>query len=100
MPGTHATPLNLGKVSRTPLQSILLWLFGALALLPIAFMARSVLLLNGNTTHGAGNDVLGTGGILLLFTMLSITPLCTLFRKQWFVALRRWYGIIFMFDIL
>lgn len=79
--------------------TVMLWLLGAPALLPLIFMTPAAVLLNGNTAHGAGNDVLGTGGILLLFAMLLITPLRTLTRRQWFVPLRRWYGIVFAFTI-
>src|ERR1039458_2609582 len=79
--------------------TVMLWVLGAPALLPLLFMSRAAVTLNGNTAHGAGNDVLGTGGILLLFAMLSITPLRTLTRRQWFVPLRRWYGIVLAFTI-
>ena len=86
-------------VLRTTRAKVMLFLLGAPALLPIIFMARSIVTLNGNTTHVAGNDVFGTGGILLLFVMLSVTPLRTLTRRQWFVPLRRWYGIAMAFSI-
>lgn len=86
-------------VFRTTRQMGLLWLLGAPALLPIVLMAPSVATLNGGTVHQSGNDVFGTGGALLLFAMLAVTPLRTLTRRQWFVPLRRWYGIVFAFDI-
>ena len=76
------------------------WLLGAPALLPILFMARSVVTLNGYTAHQSGNDVFGTGGILLLFALLAITPIRTLTRRKWFVPLRRWYGIVLAFTII
>lgn len=86
-------------IIRTSRQMVMLWLLGIPALLPIAFELRGVFTLNGGDLHQTGNDVLGTGGALLLFAMLSITPLRTLTRRQWFVPLRRWYGIVFAFDI-
>jgi DMSO/TMAO reductase YedYZ heme-binding membrane subunit len=86
-------------IIRTSWQKAMLWVLGAPALLPIIFMTPSVSTLNGGTVHQSGNDVFGTGGILLLFAMLSITPLRTLTRRQWFVPLRRWYGIVFAFNI-
>jgi DMSO/TMAO reductase YedYZ heme-binding membrane subunit len=90
-------------VLRTSRQKVLLWLLGAPALLPLVFMlpgtVQALATGNGNTPHQAGNDVLGTGGALLLFAMLAITPLRTLTRRQWFVPLRRWYGIVFAFNI-
>ncbi len=84
---------------RTTRARVMLFVFGAPALLPIAFMFRSVVTGNTSTFHGAGNDVLGTGGALLLFAMLAVTPLRTLTRRQWFVPLRRWYGVVFALDI-
>jgi len=86
-------------VLRTSRQKVILWLFGAPALLPVIFMAPSLLTLNGRVAHQSGNDVLGTGGALLMFTMLAVTPLRRLTGQQWFVPLRRWYGVIFAFDI-
>jgi DMSO/TMAO reductase YedYZ heme-binding membrane subunit len=89
-------------IIRTTWQTAMLWVLGAPALLPIVFMLPGIfqgMTGNGNTVHSAGNDVFGTGGILLLFAMLAITPLRTLTRRQWFVPLRRWYGIVFAFDI-
>jgi DMSO/TMAO reductase YedYZ heme-binding membrane subunit len=86
-------------VIRTTRQMGLLWLLGAPALLPLAFEMRGILTLNGGDLHGSGNDVLGTGGALLLFAMLAITPLRTLTRRQWFVPLRRWYGVVLAFNI-
>lgn len=90
-------------VVRTSRRTAMLWLLGAPALLPIVFMAPGIIdglaTGNGDTVHSAGNDVFGTGAALLLFSMLAITPLRTLTRSQWFVPLRRWYGIVFAFDI-
>jgi DMSO/TMAO reductase YedYZ heme-binding membrane subunit len=83
----------------TSRRTVMLWLLGIPALLPIALEMRGVFTLNGGDLHQTGNDVLGTGGALLLFAMLAITPLRTLTRRQWFVPLRRWYGIVFAFDI-
>ncbi len=75
------------------------WLLGAPALLPAVFLVPGIFAAlvtgNGATVHTAGNDVLGTGGALLLFAMLGITPLQTLTRHRWFVPLRRWYGVVF-----
>lgn len=76
-----------------------LFLLGLPALAPIIFMMPSVFRLS-SVTHAAGNDVLGTGAACLLFAMLSITPLITLVNRRWFVPLRRWYGIVFAFDII
>jgi DMSO/TMAO reductase YedYZ heme-binding membrane subunit len=75
------------------------WALALPAFLPFALMARALVTVNGATIHGAGNDVFGTGGALLLFTMLTITPLRTLTGAQWFVPLRRWYGVMFGLDI-
>lgn len=86
-------------VFRANRQTGLLWLLGAPALLPIVFMAPGILTLDGGTVHQSGNDVFGTGGALILYAMLAITPLRTLTRRQWFVPLRRWYGIVFAFNI-
>ena len=92
------------RILRTQRQTAALWMLGAPALLPLIFelpgVVQGLVTGNGGTAHGSGNDVLGTGGALLLFAMLSITPLRTLTRRQWFVPLRRWYGIVFAFDIL
>jgi DMSO/TMAO reductase YedYZ heme-binding membrane subunit len=79
-------------------QTAMLWLLGAPALIPLFLMVPGVIqglfTGNGDTVHGSGNDVLGTGGALLLFAMLAITPLRTLTGRQWFVPLRRWYGVV------
>lgn len=76
------------------------WVLAVPPILPIFFMAPSILTLNGGVVHSTGNDVLGTGSALILFAMLSVTPLRTLTRKQWFVPLRRWYAIWFGFTVL
>jgi DMSO/TMAO reductase YedYZ heme-binding membrane subunit len=90
-------------VLRTSRQTVLLWLLGFPALLPILFempgIVQALATGNGNTPHQSGNDVFGTGGALVLFAMLAITPLRTLTRRQWFVPLRRWYGIVLAFNI-
>lgn len=90
-------------VRRTRRQTFLLRLLGAPALLPVAFeipgTLHGLLTGDGGTVHGSGNDVLGTGGALLLFAMLAVTPLRTLTRRQWFVPLRRWYGVVLGFTI-
>ena len=79
--------------------TVLLPVLGLPALLPLVFMAPGVIqglvTGNGGVVHDAGNDVYGTGGALLLLTMLCVTPLRTLTREQWFVPLRRWYGVVF-----
>jgi DMSO/TMAO reductase YedYZ heme-binding membrane subunit len=75
------------------------WALGLPAFLPFVLMAPALFTVNGDAIHGSGNDVLGTGGALLLFTMLAITPLRTLTGAQWIVPLRRWYGIMFGLDI-
>lgn len=83
--------------------TVLLPVLGIPALLPLVFMVPSVVqglaTGHGETVHVSGNDVLGTGGALLLFAMLLVTPLRTMTRAQWFVPLRRWYGIVFALDI-
>ena len=83
--------------------TVLLPVLGLPALLPLIFMAPSVIqglvTGNGDVVHQTGNDVLGTGGALLLFAMLAITPARTMTRQQWFVPLRRWYGVVFAVDI-
>jgi methionine sulfoxide reductase heme-binding subunit len=90
-------------VVRTRRATVMLWVLGAPALLPIIFempgIVQGLVTGNGNTIHSSGNDVFGTGGALLLFAMLSITPIRTLTRRQWFVPLRRWYGIVFAVNI-
>jgi DMSO/TMAO reductase YedYZ heme-binding membrane subunit len=90
-------------VIRTSRQTVLVWLLGAPALAPLALelpgVIQALVTGNGDTAHQTGNDVLGSGGALLLFSMLSITPLRTLTRRQWFVPLRRWYGVVFGFTI-
>ena len=74
-------------------------LLGLPALFPLAVMLPSVVRLSG-VTHDAGNDVLGTGGAMLLFATLAITPLVYITGYRWFVPLRRWYGIIFALDVI
>ena len=37
---------------------------------------------------------------MLLFATLAVTPLVTLTGRRWFVPLRRWYGIVFVFDVI
>lgn len=86
-------------VIRTTRAMVMLWLLGVPALLPIALEAQSLVTLNGGVLHDSGNDVFGTGGALILFAMLAVTPLRTLTRRQWFVPLRRWYGIVLAFNI-
>jgi DMSO/TMAO reductase YedYZ heme-binding membrane subunit len=76
-----------------------LFLLGLPALAPIVFMLPAIVHLSG-VTHDAGNDVLGTGGALLLFAALAITPLITITGHRWFAALRQWYGIVFALDII
>jgi DMSO/TMAO reductase YedYZ heme-binding membrane subunit len=72
---------------------------GAPAVLPLLFMTPAVLRLSP-VTHEAGNDVLGTGGALLLFATLAITPAVTITGRRWFAPLRRWYGILFAADVI
>ncbi len=94
-----ATAPREGTRSRTFLrQKILRALLGAPGLAPLALMIpgtiQALVTGNGAVPHGSGNDVLGSGGILLLFAMLAITPLRTLTGRQWLVPLRRWYGVV------
>jgi DMSO/TMAO reductase YedYZ heme-binding membrane subunit len=90
-------------VVRATRQRMMLILLGAPALIPIAFevpgTVQGLVTGDGNVVHSTGNDVLGSGGALLLFAMLSITPLRTLTRRKWFVPLRRWYGVVFASSI-
>jgi DMSO/TMAO reductase YedYZ heme-binding membrane subunit len=74
-------------------------LLGLPALAPLVFMAPSVLRLD-SATHAAGNDVLGTGGAMLLFATLAVTPLVTVTGHRWFAPLRQWYGIVFALDVI
>ena len=39
--------------------------------------------------------MLGTGGEICFFVMVSITPIITLTGARWIAPLRRWYGIMF-----
>lgn len=73
-------------------RDIRLLFAGAPALIPVVLMLPPI-----SRGHGyfLGNDVLGLGSALLLFAALSVTPLRTLTKKQWFVPLRRWYGVMF-----
>jgi DMSO/TMAO reductase YedYZ heme-binding membrane subunit len=74
-------------------------LLGLPALAPLVFMAPAVIRLD-SATHAAGNDVLGTGGAMLLFATLAITPLITVTGHRWFAGLRQWYGIVFALDVI
>lgn len=98
MTATEAPKTTLTLVLPRPQlkrHTLFLCLLGAPALAPVVFMLPAVVTLNGATNHSAGNDVLGSGGMTLLFAMLAVTPLRTLTEKQWFVPLRRWYGVMF-----
>ena len=76
-------------------QTIALWVLGAPAIIPIAFMIPAFLTRNGTAMDANEADVLGSGSeILLLFTLL-VTPMNTVTRQRWFIPLRRWYGLMF-----
>jgi DMSO/TMAO reductase YedYZ heme-binding membrane subunit len=75
-------------------KTLALCILGLPALVPIVFMSRSIIELNSDTMNAAGNDVLGTGSMLLLILTLTITPMATLTGQHWFVLLRKWYGIM------
>lgn len=83
----------------TASRATALFLLGLPALAPIVFMIPAIATFN-STTHAAGNDVLGTGGAILLFATLSITPLVTITGHRWFVKLRQWYGIMFALTVI
>ena len=74
-------------------------MLGVPATLPLVFIAPAAAH-ESATAHAAGNDVLGTGGALLLFAMLAITPLITATGFRWFVGLRQWYGIMFAVTVI
>ena len=78
----------------------LLAVCGLPALLPIVFMSRSIVVYSTSTMHQTGNDVLGSGGMLLLMATLAITPLALLTGYRWFTPLRQWYGIVFALTII
>jgi DMSO/TMAO reductase YedYZ heme-binding membrane subunit len=77
-------------------RSLALFFMRLPVFVPIIFMARPWLELNPKDTLTLVEaDVLGSGGILCLYTALSITPVITLTGAQWIAPLRRWYGIWF-----
>ena len=88
------------RPGRGPERMTALILLGCPALLPAMFMAPAVFAYSTGTMHEAGNDVLGSGGALLLFAMLAVTPLVTLTGTRWFTPLRQWYGIMFAVTVI
>jgi sulfoxide reductase heme-binding subunit YedZ len=77
-------------------QELALALLRLPAFVPLLFIARGWLQLNAREvlTNNEAN-VLGTGGEICFFVMLSITPIITLTGARWIAPLRRWYGIMF-----
>jgi len=75
-------------------KTIALCLLGIPALMPVFFISRAIVELNGNTLDNVEADVLGTGSMLLLILTLTVTPLVTVTGQHWFVPLRKWYGIM------
>jgi sulfoxide reductase heme-binding subunit YedZ len=77
-------------------QSIALLLLRLPAFVPLIFISRGWLMADPrrvlNLTEA---DVLGTGGEICFFAMISITPIITLTGARWIAPLRRWYGIMF-----
>jgi sulfoxide reductase heme-binding subunit YedZ len=77
-------------------QSLALLLLRLPALVPLIFISRAWLLANPRRVLTLTEaDVLGTGGEICFFAMLSITPVITLTGARWIAPLRRWYGIMF-----
>jgi sulfoxide reductase heme-binding subunit YedZ len=76
-------------------QTVALWIMGAPAFLPVLFMSRAIIDLNGTIIDAGEADVLGSGSEILLLCTLLVTPMVLLTRQRWFVPLRRWYGIMF-----
>ncbi len=77
-------------------QSLVLFFLRVLAFVPLLFILRGWLSLNEKEVlTNTEADVLGTGGEICFFVMLSITPLISLTGARWIAPLRRWYGIMF-----
>jgi DMSO/TMAO reductase YedYZ heme-binding membrane subunit len=77
-------------------QSLVLFFLRVFAFVPLLFILRGWLSLNEKEVlTNTEADVLGTGGEICFFVMLSITPLITLTGARWIAPLRRWYGIMF-----
>src|SRR5215470_8900747 len=77
-------------------RSLALFFLRLPVFVPIIFMIPGWVNLNPHLTlTNTEADVLGSGGILCLYTALSITPIITLTGAQWIAPLRRWYGIWF-----
>jgi DMSO/TMAO reductase YedYZ heme-binding membrane subunit len=77
-------------------QSLALFLLRLPAFIPLIFISRGWLLANPkDVLTNTEADVLGTGGEICFFVMVSITPVITLTGARWIAPLRRWYGIMF-----
>jgi len=77
-------------------QSLALWLLRLPAFVPLVLVSRGWLLANPKSVLTLTEaDVLGTGGEICFFAMLSVTPIITLTGARWIAPLRRWYGIMF-----
>jgi sulfoxide reductase heme-binding subunit YedZ len=77
-------------------QSLALFLLRLPAFVPLILISRGWLLANPRRVLTLTEaDVLGTGGEICFFVMLSITPIITLTGARWIAPLRRWYGVMF-----
>ena len=77
-------------------QSLALFLLRLPAFVPLIYVSRGWLATNSKQVLTITEaDVLGTGGEICFFVMLSITPVITLTGARWIAPLRRWYGIMF-----
>jgi sulfoxide reductase heme-binding subunit YedZ len=77
-------------------QSLALFLLRLPAFVPLVFITRGWLQANPKAVLTLTEaSVLGTGGEICFFAMLSITPIVTLTGTRWIAPLRRWYGIMF-----
>ena len=81
-------------------QRVLFYLAGALAFTPIFFMSREIVTGNFAGLDTSNADVLGTGSILLFFTMLAITPAVFLTGYRAIGPLRWWFGVMFFTNAL
>ncbi len=81
-------------------QQCVVFAWGALAFLPVTFLAPQVITGAFADLNGDVADVLGTGAILVFFQMLAITPLITIGGPRWFVPLRWWFGEMFFFTAI
>ncbi len=81
-------------------QQSLVLTWGALAFVPVIFLAPQIITGAFADLDKDVADVLGTGTILIFFQMLAITPLTTIANQRWFVPLRWWFGAMFFFTAI